>query len=157
MFLSNASCWSAAQIWGWCLEGSFYSPNSHIECCQSSFGEWPQFSVRFCLSALPMHMDANFTFSSYWQVLTFGRDTIRKFTANSSEMKKMAAQDFEDLLQVWCLSQRESSDLIVSHSVLSLFLMAFFLNHSINRSYNSSSCLLASMDLQNCGCIPILP
>ncbi|KAF9039172.1 hypothetical protein BJ165DRAFT_1531274 [Panaeolus papilionaceus] len=29
----------------------------------------------------------------------FGRGTIRKFAANSSEMKKMAARDFEDLLQ----------------------------------------------------------
>ncbi|KAG0694659.1 hypothetical protein DFH29DRAFT_1006136 [Suillus ampliporus] len=30
---------------------------------------------------------------------TFGRDTIRKFASNASEMKKMAARDFEDLLQ----------------------------------------------------------
>jgi hypothetical protein len=29
-------------------------------------------------------------------------DTIRRFAANCSEMKKMAAHDFEDLLQV-CL------------------------------------------------------
>lgn len=31
---------------------------------------------------------------------TFGKDTIRRFSANSSEMKKMAAHNFEDLLQV---------------------------------------------------------
>lgn len=31
---------------------------------------------------------------------TFGRDTIRKFTNNVSGMKKLAARDFEDLLQV---------------------------------------------------------
>jgi hypothetical protein len=30
----------------------------------------------------------------------FGRDGVRKFSANSSEMKKMAAHNFEDLLQV---------------------------------------------------------
>ncbi|KAF7973280.1 hypothetical protein HWV62_15647 [Athelia sp. TMB] len=30
---------------------------------------------------------------------TFGRDTIRKFKANMSEMKSLAARDFEDLLQ----------------------------------------------------------
>ncbi|KAJ3709521.1 hypothetical protein C8R42DRAFT_649336 [Lentinula raphanica] len=30
---------------------------------------------------------------------TFGDSTIRRFSANSSEMKKMAARDFEDLLQ----------------------------------------------------------
>ena len=32
---------------------------------------------------------------------TFGRDTIRKFTNNVSGMKKLAARDFEDLLQVF--------------------------------------------------------
>ncbi|KAF8059028.1 hypothetical protein FPV67DRAFT_1426930 [Lyophyllum atratum] len=32
-------------------------------------------------------------------VPTFGRDTIRRFSRNASEMKKMAARDFEDLLQ----------------------------------------------------------
>jgi hypothetical protein len=31
---------------------------------------------------------------------TFGRDTIRRFRSNVSELKKMAARDFEDLLQV---------------------------------------------------------
>ncbi|KAH7916892.1 hypothetical protein BV22DRAFT_997067, partial [Leucogyrophana mollusca] len=35
----------------------------------------------------------------YRQVPTFGRDTIRRFARNSSELKKMAARDFEDLLQ----------------------------------------------------------
>ncbi|GLB33254.1 hypothetical protein LshimejAT787_0101380 [Lyophyllum shimeji] len=33
------------------------------------------------------------------QVPTFGRDTIRKFSNNASGMKKLAARDFEDLLQ----------------------------------------------------------
>ena len=37
---------------------------------------------------------------SYRQVPTFGRDTIRRFRSNCSEMKKMAARDFEDLLLV---------------------------------------------------------
>jgi hypothetical protein len=36
----------------------------------------------------------------YREISTFGRGTIRKFTTNSSEMKKLAARDFEDLLQV---------------------------------------------------------
>jgi hypothetical protein len=31
---------------------------------------------------------------------TFGLSTIRKFANNASEMKKLAARDFEDLLQV---------------------------------------------------------
>lgn len=37
---------------------------------------------------------------SYRQTPTFGRGTIRKFSTNASEMKKLAARDFEDLLQV---------------------------------------------------------
>jgi hypothetical protein len=36
----------------------------------------------------------------YRQISTFGHGTIRNFSANSSEMKKLAARDFEDLLQV---------------------------------------------------------
>ncbi|KAH9932168.1 hypothetical protein B0H21DRAFT_867145 [Amylocystis lapponica] len=35
----------------------------------------------------------------YRQVPTFGRDTIRRFNNNASGMKKLAARDFEDLLQ----------------------------------------------------------
>ncbi|KAF8804257.1 hypothetical protein BYT27DRAFT_7004974, partial [Phlegmacium glaucopus] len=33
------------------------------------------------------------------QISPFGRDTIRKFSNNASAMKKLAARDFEDLLQ----------------------------------------------------------
>ena len=36
----------------------------------------------------------------YQMIPTFGRDTIRKFASNTSEMKNMAARDFEHLLQV---------------------------------------------------------
>jgi hypothetical protein len=45
----------------------------------------------------------NIVFNSlvrYRDVPTFGRDTIRKFVHNASGMKKLAARDFEDLLQV---------------------------------------------------------
>jgi hypothetical protein len=34
-------------------------------------------------------------------VPTFGRSTIRRFANNASETKKMAARNYEDLLQVW--------------------------------------------------------
>jgi hypothetical protein len=37
---------------------------------------------------------------SYYRVPTFGRDTICRFSGNASALKKLAAQDFEDLLQV---------------------------------------------------------
>ncbi|KAF8222463.1 hypothetical protein L208DRAFT_1085530, partial [Tricholoma matsutake] len=36
----------------------------------------------------------------YREVPTFSRDTIQKFSANCSEMKQLAARDFEDVLQV---------------------------------------------------------
>ena len=35
------------------------------------------------------------------QIPTFGRYTIRRFHNNVSEMKKLAARDFGDILQVW--------------------------------------------------------
>jgi hypothetical protein len=35
---------------------------------------------------------------------TFGSSTIRHFATNASEMKKLAARDFEDLLQVRSIS-----------------------------------------------------
>ncbi|KAF9458454.1 hypothetical protein BDZ94DRAFT_1313287 [Collybia nuda] len=35
----------------------------------------------------------------YQAIPTFGKDAIRKFSSNCSEMKRLAAQDFEDLLQ----------------------------------------------------------
>jgi hypothetical protein len=35
---------------------------------------------------------------------TFGSSTIRHFATNASEMKKLAAHDFEDLLQVRSIS-----------------------------------------------------
>lgn len=38
--------------------------------------------------------------TSYWQVPTFGSDTIWKFSTNVSELKKLVAPDYKDLLQV---------------------------------------------------------
>ena len=38
------------------------------------------------------------------QIPTFGRFTIRRFHNNVSEMKKLAARDFEDILQVGAVS-----------------------------------------------------
>ena len=39
----------------------------------------------------------------YRDIPTFSRDTIRKFVKNVSGMSKLAARDFEDLLQVYHL------------------------------------------------------
>jgi hypothetical protein len=49
--------------------------------------------------------------TSYRSTPTFGRDTIRKFSVNASEMKRKAARDYEDLLQVsYCYSIVPSTD-----------------------------------------------
>jgi len=53
----------------------------------------------------------------YRQVPTFGRSTIRSFTENASSMKKLAARNYEDLLQVSAhqllLIKAEDSDGII--------------------------------------------
>jgi hypothetical protein len=37
---------------------------------------------------------------SFRQIPSFGSSTIRRFTHNVADMKKLAARDFEDILQV---------------------------------------------------------
>jgi hypothetical protein len=37
----------------------------------------------------------------YRLIAPFGKDTIRRFANNASQMKKLAGYHFEDLLQVW--------------------------------------------------------
>ncbi|KJA23250.1 hypothetical protein HYPSUDRAFT_137895 [Hypholoma sublateritium FD-334 SS-4] len=54
---------------------------------------------RFVYTTLPCCYLSNPS-CRYRQISTFGSGTIRKFSQNSSEMKKLAARDFEDLLQV---------------------------------------------------------
>lgn len=36
----------------------------------------------------------------YRQIPTFGRDSIRRFSNNVSELKRLGARDYENLLQV---------------------------------------------------------
>jgi hypothetical protein len=38
--------------------------------------------------------------SRFCQIPTFGKGTIRQFSNNVSQMQKLAARDFEDILQV---------------------------------------------------------
>jgi hypothetical protein len=62
-------------------------------------------------------------------VPTFGPDTIRRFTANTSELKKMAARNYEDFLQVRILEHVHSG--FGDQAVLrlpSLYLRASFPN-----------------------------
>ena len=44
--------------------------------------------------------DIVFNGSRFRDIPTFGSSTIRRFASNTSEIKKLAARDFEDLLQV---------------------------------------------------------
>jgi hypothetical protein len=44
------------------------------------------------------------TLNRFRQVPTFGLSTIRNFRDNISEMRKFAARDYEDLLQVWSVT-----------------------------------------------------
>ncbi|KAF8834417.1 hypothetical protein BDN67DRAFT_985333 [Paxillus ammoniavirescens] len=69
----------------------------------------------------------------YRQVPTFGRDTVHRFRRNVSEMKKMAAHDFEDLLQ---------------GSSLGL---------TTPKSLSSCFCWDTGMAWQNCECILMKP
>ncbi|KAG2099546.1 uncharacterized protein F5147DRAFT_777234 [Suillus discolor] len=46
-----------------------------------------------------LHAAAGDSVQHYWRVPTFGRGTIRCFNKNTSAMKRLAARDFEDLLQ----------------------------------------------------------
>ena len=54
---------------------------------------------RYGISSRATH-STDLSTTRYRQTPTFGLATIRKFSANSSEMKRMAARNFEDLLQV---------------------------------------------------------
>lgn len=45
-------------------------------------------------------MPQTIMYNRFRRVPTFGRSTIRTFGANVSGMKKLAARDFEDILQV---------------------------------------------------------
>lgn len=72
------------------------------------------------------------SWTRYRAIPTFGRDTIRKFANNSSEMKQLAARDFEDLLQVClypytlCYIMHSQPHISAWNSVLFQSLMAYF-------------------------------
>ena len=55
---------------------------------------------RRCVFSKVLTLVIEIFFIRFRLVPTFGRSTIRRFTTNASEMKKLAARNFEDLLQV---------------------------------------------------------
>ena len=61
---------------------------------------WTNGTWCFLLLLAELLMLRSYETLRYREVPTFGLDTIRKFSTNCSEMKQLAAHDFEDLLQV---------------------------------------------------------
>ena len=59
----------------------------------------------------------------YRGVPTFGSQTIRRFSTNASEMKKLAARDYEDLLQVLNIRSEYQNTATIHHL---LFLSALY-------------------------------
>jgi hypothetical protein len=53
----------------------------------------------------------------YRQVSPFGNGVIRRFTGNASAMRKLAARDFEDLLQVSTYSSAIDTTIYTLHIV----------------------------------------
>ena len=98
--LSTLSPWPSPQIQAWCLESDFYPSSSDSSCIWAWCYLLLKFQVRYniFLSFLTSYQDIN---DRFCQISPFGHDTIWKFTNNVSRMKKLAARDFEDLLQVW--------------------------------------------------------
>lgn len=78
-----------------CLEGSTHSPDTNAGLIGGRCNTAIQLKVSwFVLSTI------NSSEHLFTQVPTFGHLTIRMFHSNASGLKKLAARDFEDLLQV---------------------------------------------------------
>jgi hypothetical protein len=87
------------------VESTFYASNSSPVCCGSKwqFGHDAGSTVREARSFYPSKNGNLSAMTSFRNMPTFGSSTIRRFATNASEMKKLAARDFEDLLQVWSM------------------------------------------------------
>ncbi|KAG6905235.1 hypothetical protein DXG01_004056 [Tephrocybe rancida] len=82
---------------------------------------------------------------SFRLVPTFGRDTIRKFARSVSELKKMAARDYEDLLQ--CIIPVFEGLLDISHDTPILDLLFRFAHwHGLAKLRLHSELSLAILD-----------
>lgn len=91
------------------------------------------------------------------QVPTFGGDVIRKFANNTSEMKKLAARDFEDILQVNFVVKFMLRLTDIPSSVLFQFLKGFSLPTTMQPCSLCYIGLQSGMHLLNSGCTQILP
>ncbi len=58
-----------------------------------------EFNKRYAI-LFPVLSILTYPLPSFRQVPTFGRDTIRRFSVNMSSSQRIAARDYEDMLQV---------------------------------------------------------
>lgn len=78
------------------MEVSFHTPDAHFACCWEQQRSETELAASHYFSDLRLSLSNSFRY----QVPTFGRGTIRRFSHNASSMTKLAGRDFEDLLQV---------------------------------------------------------
>jgi hypothetical protein len=57
-----------------------------------------------------MELDLDYTLIRFRKIPPFGTDGVRRITSNRSELKKMTAHDFEDMLQVGGVVDRSLHD-----------------------------------------------
>lgn len=87
----------------------------------------------------------------YRSVPSFGRDTVRKFPLNVSEMKRKAARDYEDLLQVSLpLNDRPMSRSHMTNSVRYPHLKGCYRRNTMADLQNFSSFALSGTHWQSC-------
>jgi hypothetical protein len=80
------------------MEGSVYPFNPDVICSREQW--YSKFKLAVRASGYYLENNLKLKISRYRRVPTFGRGTIRRFSNNAASMKKLAARDFEDLLQV---------------------------------------------------------
>jgi hypothetical protein len=96
----HISCGSYAWGWTWGLEVFDDSSLANFECNQWESFRWAWSKVRL----LEFHIGVSIlNFNRFRLVPTFGRDTIRRFSTNTSQLRRMAARNYEDFLQVCAL------------------------------------------------------
>lgn len=137
--------------WAWGVEDVVYPSSSNTRGRWWTLNPWTRSTVTFyylscfvCLTHL----------CSFRLIPTFGRDTIRRFTSNTSELKQMAARNYEDFLQVSHFTSLVIACwlLLVFHSVLSPFLTVYYRNPTMGMSSNFSLPSLTGMVLPNYEC-----
>ena len=112
--LADASHRPHARVWAWGLENIIHTFAPGALC-----GLWPICSSRRCIQSTVRQFFLNNyprianPQNRFRLVPTFGTHTIRRFKDNVSEMKKFAARDYEDILQVKRLEVSPAHSLLI--------------------------------------------